>query len=259
MGRDIAVRRLDLGYFVRPASETDSGQPRVEPVLAYLVRHERGLLLFDTRLGAADPGTEAHYRPRRRALQEALSAAGAVLDDISVVVNCHLHFDHCGGNPLLGGRPVLVQDVELATARRGNHTFDELVDFPGVVYEELTGETEIWPGVRVVPTRGTPRDISPWSCGRTTAPWSSPVRPMTSHPGSRRTSWPATPPDRAWSSRSRPTRPGWTGSPISTPGVCSSHTTARSGNRRRAASDTARRRHRGGRTPRGRAGGGPRD
>ncbi|MGW4609474.1 N-acyl homoserine lactonase family protein [Streptomyces sp. NPDC004532] len=154
MGRDIAVRRLDLGYFVRPASETDSGQPRVEPVLAYLVRHERGLLLFDTGIGAADPGTEAHYRPRRRALQEALSAAGAVLDDISVVVNCHLHFDHCGGNPLLGGRPVLVQDVELATARRGNHTFDELVDFPGVVYEELTGETEIWPGVRVVPTPG---------------------------------------------------------------------------------------------------------
>ncbi|MET8780155.1 N-acyl homoserine lactonase family protein [Streptomyces sp. NPDC004096] len=154
MGRDIAVRRLDLGYFVRPASETGSGQPRVEPVLAYLVRHERGLLLFDTGIGAADSETEAHYRPRRRALQEALSAAGTVLDDISVVVNCHLHFDHCGGNPLLGGRPVLVQDVELATARRGNHTFDELVDFPGVVYEELAGETEIWPGVRVVPTPG---------------------------------------------------------------------------------------------------------
>ncbi|MBW8702417.1 N-acyl homoserine lactonase [Streptomyces sp. MBT84] len=154
MGRDIAVRRLDLGYFVRPASETESGKPRVEPVLAYLVRHERGLLLFDTGIGAADPETEAHYRPRRRALQEALSAAGAVLDDISLVVNCHLHFDHCGGNPLLGGRPVLVQDVELATARRGNHTFDELVDFPGVTYEELAGETEIWPGARVVPTPG---------------------------------------------------------------------------------------------------------
>ncbi|WP_030663506.1 N-acyl homoserine lactonase family protein [Streptomyces cellulosae] len=154
MGKDIAVRRLDLGYFVRPASETGSPQPRVEPVLAYLVRHDRGLILFDTGIGTANPETEAHYRPRRRALQDALSAAGVGLRDISLVVNCHLHFDHCGGNPLLGGKPILVQDVELATARRGNHTFDELVDFPGATYEELAGETEFWPGVRVIPTPG---------------------------------------------------------------------------------------------------------
>ncbi|MFI0895716.1 N-acyl homoserine lactonase family protein [Streptomyces sp. NPDC020983] len=154
MGKNVAVRRLDLGYFVRPASETGGPQPRVEPVLAYLVRHEDGLILFDTGMGDAGPETEAHYRPRRRALPEALAAAGAGLDDISLVVNCHLHFDHCGGNPLLARRPVLVQDVELATARRGGHTVDALVDFPGVTYEELEGEAEIRPGVWVVPTPG---------------------------------------------------------------------------------------------------------
>ncbi|KUF18119.1 MULTISPECIES: N-acyl homoserine lactonase family protein [Streptomyces] len=154
MGHNIAVRRLDLGYFVRPASEAGGTEPRVEPALAYLVRHERGLLLFDTGIGHADTGTEAHYRPRRRPLEEALAAAGVALDDISLVVNCHLHFDHCGGNPLLAGRPVLVQDVELATARRGDYTVDELVDFPGAVYDELSGESEPWPGVRVVPTPG---------------------------------------------------------------------------------------------------------
>ncbi|MET8793617.1 N-acyl homoserine lactonase family protein [Streptomyces pseudogriseolus] len=151
---DMAVRRLDLGYFIRPASETGSSQPRAEPVLAYLVRHGNGLILFDTGIGDADPETEAHYRPRRRALQEALSAAGVGLDDISVVVNCHLHFDHCGGNPLLGGRPVFVQEAELAAARGGDHTFDELVDFPGATYEVIVGETEIWPGVRIIPTPG---------------------------------------------------------------------------------------------------------
>ena len=59
MGKDSAVRRLDLGYFIRPASETGTGQPRVEPVLAYLVRREDQLILFDTGIGAADPGTEA--------------------------------------------------------------------------------------------------------------------------------------------------------------------------------------------------------
>lgn len=46
-----SVRRLDLGYFVRPASETGGPQPRVEPVLAYLVQHDNGLILFDTGSG----------------------------------------------------------------------------------------------------------------------------------------------------------------------------------------------------------------
>ncbi|MFK8905654.1 N-acyl homoserine lactonase family protein [Streptomyces sp. YS-3] len=154
MGKNSAVRRLDLGYFIRPASETGGPHPRVESVLGYLVQHNRGLILFDTGIGLGDVETEAHYRPRRRGLQEALSAAGVSLTDISLVVNCHLHFDHCGGNPLLGGKPILVQEVELATARRGNYTIDELVDFPGVTYEELAGEMEVWPGVWIIPTPG---------------------------------------------------------------------------------------------------------
>ncbi|MGW2371285.1 N-acyl homoserine lactonase family protein [Kitasatospora sp. NPDC001683] len=148
------IRRLDLGYIVRPASEVGGPEPRVEPVFAYLVRGPEGLLLFDTGIGAGSPETEAHYRPVRRPLPEALAAAGVSVSDIDLVVNCHLHFDHCGGNPLFAGTPVLVQSGELATARRGDYTIDGLVDFPGAVHRELDGETEIWPGVRVLPTPG---------------------------------------------------------------------------------------------------------
>ncbi|MQS15010.1 N-acyl homoserine lactonase family protein [Streptomyces kaniharaensis] len=149
-----AIRRLDLGYFVRPAAEVGGPQPRVEPVLAYLVRRPEGLLLFDTGIGAGDPETEAHYRPVRRPLPEALAAAGVALSDLDLVVNCHLHFDHCGGNPLLAGTPVVVQAAELAAARKGDYTIDALVDFPGANYRELDGEADVWPGVRVVPTPG---------------------------------------------------------------------------------------------------------
>ncbi|MEU3841212.1 N-acyl homoserine lactonase family protein [Streptomyces sp. NPDC028635] len=152
--RPVHIRRLDLGTFVRPASETGGAHPRVEPALAYLVLDERGPILFDTGIGAASPETEAHYRPRRRDLREALEAAGVSAGDISLVVNCHLHFDHCGGNPLFPGTPVAVQDVELATARAGGYTFDELIDFPGATYEELKGEAELRPGVWVIPTPG---------------------------------------------------------------------------------------------------------
>ncbi|MGW1280947.1 N-acyl homoserine lactonase family protein [Streptomyces tsukubensis] len=153
--RDTAtVTRLDLGYFIRPAAEAGLPYPRVEPVLAYLVRHPRGLLLFDSGIGAADPETEAHYRPRRRPLTGALAAAGVRAGDLALIVNCHLHFDHCGGNPLLPGVPVVVQRTELAAARAGGYTVDALIDFPGAVYEEIDGEQLLWPGVRVLPTPG---------------------------------------------------------------------------------------------------------
>lgn len=54
MAQNPAVRRLDLGYFIRPAAETGGPQPRIEPVLGYLVSADRGLLLFDTGIGSAD-------------------------------------------------------------------------------------------------------------------------------------------------------------------------------------------------------------
>jgi N-acyl homoserine lactone hydrolase len=43
-----SVRRVDFGYFVRPAEETGTGAPRVEPCLGYLVAHPDGLVLLDT-------------------------------------------------------------------------------------------------------------------------------------------------------------------------------------------------------------------
>ena len=103
------VRRVLLGTFVRPAEETGTGGPRVEAVYGYLVRHPRGLLLLDTGMGRGGPETERWYRPQRVALPDALATAGAVLDEVRVVVNCHLHFDHCGGNPMLPGSPSLCQ------------------------------------------------------------------------------------------------------------------------------------------------------
>jgi N-acyl homoserine lactone hydrolase len=151
---DVTVRRVDFGYFVRPAEETGTGAARVEPCLGYLVGHPDGLVLLDTGMGA-HPEVDAHYRPRRRELAAALAGAGATVDDVRFVVNCHLHFDHCGGNPALAGRPVFSQRTELETATsREDYTLPELVDAPGIEYELLDGEAEIVPGVFVVPTPG---------------------------------------------------------------------------------------------------------
>lgn len=148
------VRRIDLGSFVRPAAETGTGRPRVEAVLGYVVRTSAGLVLLDTGMGDAGAETEAHYQPTRVPLPEALARVGVDLGEVAVVVNCHLHFDHIGGNPLLAGRPVLAQRGELETARGPDYTVPELVDFPGARYELLDGEAELATGVVVVPSPG---------------------------------------------------------------------------------------------------------
>lgn len=147
------VRRVDFGYFVRPAEETGTGAPRVEPCLGYLVDHPDGLVLVDTGMGA-HPEVDAHYRPARRSLPDALAGADVGVEDVTLVVNCHLHFDHCGGNAQLAGRPIITQRVELEAARRAGYTLVELIDAPGLSYEQLDGEAEILPGILVVPTPG---------------------------------------------------------------------------------------------------------
>jgi N-acyl homoserine lactone hydrolase len=148
------VRRVDLGTFVRPAEETGTDAPRVEAVYGYVVRTPAGVLLLDTGLGAADEETEAWYRPVRVPLDDALGTVGLEVDDVAQVVNCHLHFDHIGGNPRFAGRPLFCQRRELEVARGGDYTVPGLVDFTGASYELLDGEAEIAPGVHVVPTPG---------------------------------------------------------------------------------------------------------
>ena len=119
------------------------------PCYGYLIDHPAGLLLIDTGMGSH---VDARYQPRPVALPVAL---GSALADIRYVANCHPHYDHCGGNPLLTGRPIFAQRAEPAAARTApDHTLPELIDAPGVTYSELDGEAEILPGVLVLPTPG---------------------------------------------------------------------------------------------------------
>ena len=150
---DASIRRVDFGYFVRPAEETGTGTSRVEPVFGYLVQQANSLVLVDTGMGS-HPDVDAHYRPRRQPLAAALVAAGTRVEKVTLVVNCHLHFDHCGGNRLLAGCPIVAQRSELELARRPGYTLPELVDASGLHYLELEGEAEILPGIIVVPTPG---------------------------------------------------------------------------------------------------------
>lgn len=148
------VARVPFGTFVRPAEETGTGSPRVEIVIGYVARTPAGVLLLDTGMGGADEETEAWYRPRRIPIGQALAKVGLAPEDIDIVVNCHLHFDHIGANPAFARRPIHCQRRELDAAHEPGYTFPELVDFAGARYEMLDGEAQLAPGVHVVPTPG---------------------------------------------------------------------------------------------------------
>jgi N-acyl homoserine lactone hydrolase len=149
---DPAVRRVDFGYFVRPPEETGTGLARVEPCLGYVVDHPDGMLLFDTGMGC-NPDVDAYYRPRRTGLAEALAATGAQIGDLAVAANCHLHFDHCGGNRALGRIPIFVQAAELETARHTpDYTLPVLLD--GNNFTQVDGTAEVLSGVFLMRTPG---------------------------------------------------------------------------------------------------------
>src|SRR5262245_1555403 len=98
------------------------------PVYVHVIDHPDARVLVDTGMTALHPAA-ADLDPRLRPLsQQNFDLAG-----IDIVVNTHLHFDHCGGNHLFAGRPIYVQRRELDDARsEDDYTIREWVEAPGV-------------------------------------------------------------------------------------------------------------------------------
>jgi N-acyl homoserine lactone hydrolase len=125
------------------------------PVYVHVIDHPDARVLVDTGLTALHPEVVADLDPRPIPLntQADFDAAG-----IDIVVNTHLHFDHCGGNHLFAGRPTYVQRAELDDARsKDDYTIREWVDAPGVQYVPVDGELELLPGIRLLPAPGHTR------------------------------------------------------------------------------------------------------
>ena len=123
------------------------------PVNVHVIDHPDGRVLVDTGMTELHPAV-ADMDPRLSPLSEQdFDLAG-----IDIVVNTHLHFDHCGGNHLFAGKPIYVQRRELDDARSlDDYTIRDWVDAAGVQYVPVDGEFELLPGVRLVPAPGHTR------------------------------------------------------------------------------------------------------
>lgn len=123
------------------------------PIYVHLIDHPQARVLVDTGVTEQHPAL-ADMEPRLVPLSE----QDLDLTSIDLVVNTHLHADHCGGNHLFAGIPILVQRVELEDAlHEEGYTLREWVQAPGVEYVEVDGEREVLPGVRLLAAPGHTR------------------------------------------------------------------------------------------------------
>jgi N-acyl homoserine lactone hydrolase len=123
------------------------------PVVVHVIDHLDTRVLVDTGMTELHPAV-ADMDPQLHPL----SAQAFDLSGVDMVVNTHLHFDHCGGNQLFVGRPIYVQRRELEDARtKEDYTIREWVEAPGVEYVPVDEELELLPGVRLVPAPGHTR------------------------------------------------------------------------------------------------------
>jgi N-acyl homoserine lactone hydrolase len=136
---------------VRVAELLAEGEPM--PVYVHVIDHPEARVLVDTGMTQVHPAV-ADMDPRIYPLNE----QGFDIGSVDMVVNTHLHFDHCGGNHLFAGKPTYVQRRELDDARNlDDYTIPEWVDPPGMRYFPVDGELELLPGLRLLPAPGHTR------------------------------------------------------------------------------------------------------
>jgi len=143
-----------------------------------LIEHDDGLVLIDTGSGNKETpkfhdiyGIQNQGADGRTALEEGIRATGWSPDDVTLVINTHLHFDHAGGNswrapsgevlPSFPNARYVVQAGELAYAERPNERTTASYFPPNWApivaadqFAFITGAREIVPGISVRPTPG---------------------------------------------------------------------------------------------------------
>jgi N-acyl homoserine lactone hydrolase len=159
------VRLLSDGYFTLDKSFLVFGKYQgikykaaLKPLL---VRTEKETILVDTGVGNLPPKYQKFHdviRSKEEELSYSLKAVGLKPSDVTMVVNTHLHFDHCGNNRLFENSKFLIQTDEIRYAYFPDRFMrvSYLRDFFDVEgdYLPVRGRYEIENGVELIPTPG---------------------------------------------------------------------------------------------------------
>jgi len=94
------------------------------------------------------------WRVVNRSVADALAGLDMTPSDISLVINTHLHFDHCGQNAVFGHAAHYVQRAELERAKRESPDLYDWFGFMNARFELLDGDADVLPGLSVIATPG---------------------------------------------------------------------------------------------------------
>ncbi|GAC1435777.1 MAG: MBL fold metallo-hydrolase [Terriglobales bacterium] len=139
-----------------------------------VVRTGDKTVLIETGIGNKLPEKMAKIYGQPAKLLDELGVAGISPEDIDIVINTHLHFDHCGWNTIRQGGEVIptfpnaiyyVQEGEWQHAHQGqrdavsyiSENYDPLVESGKM--RLLKGDAEVLPGISVKVFPGHTRDM----------------------------------------------------------------------------------------------------
>ena len=142
----LQIRRLHLASL----QGLDGGR---WPVHGFVVTHPGGAVLVDTGVGGPQD-VLGDWRVVNRSVADALAELDMSPADIGLVINTHLHFDHCGQNAVFGHAPHYVQRAELDRAQREAPELCEWFGWMNARWELLDGDAEVLPGLEVIATPG---------------------------------------------------------------------------------------------------------
>ncbi len=108
------------------------------------------------------PEPNCEQKPEERTATALKNAVGWDPDDVDLIINTHLHYDHCGSNYLFKNAPCYLQKIEWkaanhpvgATAYLYYRKYYSKETLPYFRWIFVNGETEILPGLIVFPTPG---------------------------------------------------------------------------------------------------------
>jgi N-acyl homoserine lactone hydrolase len=123
------------------------------PVHGFVVTYPGGAALVDTGVGGRQEWLD-DWRVVNRSVADALAEHDMSPADIDLVINTHLHFDHCGQNSVFTHAPVYVQRAELEETKRVARDLYDWFGFMDARFELLDGDAQILPGLEVVTTPG---------------------------------------------------------------------------------------------------------
>ncbi|MCL4440980.1 MAG: N-acyl homoserine lactonase family protein [Firmicutes bacterium] len=146
---------LDTGIFTYRANY---GQKVKVTFYSWYIEGAKEKIIVDTGISAADLRSYRGFECKEiQSFESALDSVGLKPEDIDIVIQTHLHYDHSWNTPKCKNARVVVQESELKFALSPHPVMWEIYNretFKNLRFHVVRGDTEIIPGIKLIHAPG---------------------------------------------------------------------------------------------------------